>query len=217
MTLGHTTITLPTRPAVLRDLAMPFNVCGPFLQKHKIDQIHSKNALQCGGKLLPLTTCDNLAVPARENEAESSLVMISEPVSIKPFHSAIVSLSVLDVMNGRMPPGPGIVYASDHFMKTTDTNPTLCSLIEPCQLGVGYTTVLNTSNQPIRLRSGIAFGTFRPLQDKEDDDCPWKVAALQNKNRPSLQARLKELLDRCKEENRKRRVYKIGKRHSMLR
>ena len=204
MTLGQTTITLPTRPVVLRDLAMPFNICGPFMQKHRIDQIHSKNALQCGGKLLPLMTCDSLAAPARENVPESSLVVIASPVTIQPFYSAVVSLSVLDVLNNRMEPGPGIIYASDHFMKTTDTNPTLCSLVEPCKLGSSYTTVLNTSNQPIRLRSGVAFGTFRPLQEKENDYCPWKVAALQTKSRPTLQARLKELLDRCREENKKK-------------
>ena len=201
--LDDTDIILPSRPVVLRDLAMPFNICGPFLQKHGIDQLHSQNALKCRGKLLRLTPCESLAIPARKHDPESSLVVIAEETIIQPFKSAIVSLLVLDVVTRRMPEGEGVIYASDHFMKQTDSNPTLCSLVDTSQPGFTYTQVLNTSNQPIRLKKHTAFGTYRPL-DENDREQPWKVSAIQ---RPTLRAKIKDLLERCKKENEHRKDY----------
>ena len=34
------------KPAVIRDLAMSINICGPFLKRHNLNQMHSLNCLQ---------------------------------------------------------------------------------------------------------------------------------------------------------------------------
>ena len=73
MQLGNTDIVLPTKPVVLRDLAMQINICGPFLQKHEIDQLHSKNALRCKGRLLKLTPCESLAIHSPGKRAREFL------------------------------------------------------------------------------------------------------------------------------------------------
>jgi hypothetical protein len=47
--LGGISTCLKTRPVVVEGLSMPFNLAGPFLKKHKIDQIHSKDCIRFQG------------------------------------------------------------------------------------------------------------------------------------------------------------------------
>ena len=42
------------RPLVLQGLVHPLNLCGPFLARCGIDQLHSKGALQIQGKEIPM-------------------------------------------------------------------------------------------------------------------------------------------------------------------
>ena len=37
------------RPIIVKGLTMAFNISGPFLKKHQIDQLHSKQAIQVQG------------------------------------------------------------------------------------------------------------------------------------------------------------------------
>jgi hypothetical protein len=43
--LGGISTGLKTRPVVVEGLSMPFNLVGPFLKKHGIDQIHSEDCI----------------------------------------------------------------------------------------------------------------------------------------------------------------------------
>jgi hypothetical protein len=47
--LGRISTCLKTRPVVVEGLSMPFNLAGPFLKKHKIDQIHSEDCIRFQG------------------------------------------------------------------------------------------------------------------------------------------------------------------------
>ena len=51
---GHGTSVLKTRPVVIESLHTGVNLAGPFLAKHKIDQLHSQNALRVQGTIIPL-------------------------------------------------------------------------------------------------------------------------------------------------------------------
>ena len=42
------------RPLVLQGLVHPVNICGPFLAREKIDQIHSRKTLRVMGKEIPM-------------------------------------------------------------------------------------------------------------------------------------------------------------------
>ena len=50
MKLDGGRFSLPIQPVVLRDLAMPLNLSGPFLKKHRIDPIHSQNIISVDGQ-----------------------------------------------------------------------------------------------------------------------------------------------------------------------
>jgi hypothetical protein len=43
--LGGISTSPKTGPVVVEGLLMPFNLAGPFLKKHGIDQIHSKDCI----------------------------------------------------------------------------------------------------------------------------------------------------------------------------
>jgi hypothetical protein len=47
--LGGISPCLKTRPVVVEGLSMPFNLEGPFLKKHGIDQIHLKDSIRFQG------------------------------------------------------------------------------------------------------------------------------------------------------------------------
>lgn len=46
--------TLWTRPAVLRNLNMPFNISGPWMAENQVDQLHSEGVLQWKKNKIPL-------------------------------------------------------------------------------------------------------------------------------------------------------------------
>jgi hypothetical protein len=47
--LGGISTCLKTRPVVVEGLLMPFNLAGPFLKNHGIDQIHSEDCIRFQG------------------------------------------------------------------------------------------------------------------------------------------------------------------------
>ena len=50
--------TCPTKfkfkPVVIEGLSMPINISGPFMRKHQIDQLHSRNSLRIQTQIIPL-------------------------------------------------------------------------------------------------------------------------------------------------------------------
>ena len=52
--LGHHPAKFRIRPLVLQGLVHSINICGPFLARAGIDQIHSKGVLQVCGKEVPM-------------------------------------------------------------------------------------------------------------------------------------------------------------------
>jgi hypothetical protein len=47
--LGGISTCLKTRPVIVQGLLMPFNLAGPFLKEHGIDQIHSEDCIRFQG------------------------------------------------------------------------------------------------------------------------------------------------------------------------
>jgi hypothetical protein len=88
--LGGISTCLKTRPVVVEGLSMPFNLAGPFLKKHKIDQIHSQDCIRFQGhdvKLLKRRKGSYTDV-----EAALSNVYVVEKTVLKPMQQATVTL-----------------------------------------------------------------------------------------------------------------------------
>jgi hypothetical protein len=58
--LGGISTCLKTRPVAVKGLSMPFNLAGPFLKKHKIDQIHSEDCIRFQGHDVKLKETEGL-------------------------------------------------------------------------------------------------------------------------------------------------------------
>ena len=54
LTFGDHPTKFRIRPLVLQGLVHPLNICGPFLSRFGIDQLHSKRALKIQGKEIPM-------------------------------------------------------------------------------------------------------------------------------------------------------------------
>ena len=59
--LGQHSAKFRIRPLVLQGLVHPVNICGPFLARAGIDQIHSKGVLRVCGKEVPM--CSSRSPP----------------------------------------------------------------------------------------------------------------------------------------------------------
>ena len=117
--IGGIATKLWCRPVVLDGLAMPFNISGPFLKEHGLDQLHSQDAIRFQGHTIKLVS--NIASP--KQESVSSKAYVQGNYTIKPFSVQYVKLSVPEVLAARMPHGDGYVTGDTDFMTTTDMHP----------------------------------------------------------------------------------------------
>jgi hypothetical protein len=79
---------------------MPFNISGPFLKLHGIDQIHSKNCLQVQGHNIPLLKSPN--GQAEMVEATESFVYLSGDVEVPARSLKVIKLKAAEVESRRM-------------------------------------------------------------------------------------------------------------------
>ena len=104
------------RPLVLQGLVHPVNICGPFLARANIDQLHSKRALRIQGKEVPMCSAkQSLSLPPTISGASVCTLTIaaapdkqphlstlskihmaktSQAVALRPRHGQIITLDV---------------------------------------------------------------------------------------------------------------------------
>ena len=224
MTPQGTTLKLWIQPAVLRDLSMPVNLSGPFLKEQGLDQIHSQNALDYKGQLLPLKSH-----PTEEQnrvtwlpEPEGAVAVLTEDVTVPPYSQATVSVQVPAILKGQFPQGDGVVYAGDGFRQGSNLCPALCALVAPDKDGQFLTKILNTDRQAITVKKDTEYGVFRlACRPEEQDRFPCRVAVIASINdgksattgaRPTLRQKLIEAVRKsqmaAKEEPKKKTLPK---------
>ena len=98
------------QPVVIENLAMDINICVPFLRQHSIDQIHSKNALQIQGQLVPLYPIPQ-TTPVTP-EATHSCAYLTTDVTIPPYSVMHVPHRIAQIEQKQMPAGDGILSMS---------------------------------------------------------------------------------------------------------
>jgi hypothetical protein len=99
--LGGISTCLKTQPVVVEGLSMPLNLAGPFLKKHKLDQIHSQDCIRFQGhdvKLLKRRKGSYTNV-----EAALSNVYLVEKSVVKPMQHANGTLRAAEVEQKTMP------------------------------------------------------------------------------------------------------------------
>ena len=164
-----------TKPVVLEGLTMAVNICGPFMKRHSIDQLHSKGALQIQGRLVPLTENPS----PRQHEQVTDRVYVKTNTIVPPTSVAYIEVRTPAIAEGRMAPGEVLVTGGVEFMEKTDLHPWLNALAETRPDGTIRVGVMNTQPYQIQVKKGMHFGTVTATCNTKDKDTqPWKIATI---------------------------------------
>ena len=105
----------PTRPIVLEGLSMDFNICGPFLKKHGIDQLHSEDCLRIQGHKIPLS-------PEGDRIGQAGLFVAHDEV-VPAMTMRLLPCVVPNQHRHQLKGRSGLVEGSRSFMEKTDIHP----------------------------------------------------------------------------------------------
>lgn len=176
--LGAGTTAFSCRPVVLEGLSMSFNLCGPFLKAHNIDQLHSKDALRVQGRNVKMIA----AIPSKEHcteELTSSPLFVEGEHSVPAGHEMHIPLRAPAISNGLMPAGDSIVTGSANFMERTDLHPWLNVVVKAPQDGRVIASVYNSTANDIRIRAGTQYGQLRrTTSPSRQEHQPWRICIL---------------------------------------
>ena len=164
--LHHHTTAINFCPIVIENLAMDINISGPFLKKHSIDQIHSKDSLKFQGKLIPLLP-DNF-VPLSP-EITSSIAVITRDVTIQPFSETYVPIIFpgFSKSENKQSNLELMLQGSESFEQKYDCHSWRQALIKTDSLGQAICGVLNTSETPVHIPAGATYGEATALAAPE--------------------------------------------------
>ena len=167
------------RPVVLEGLAMPINISGPFMKRHGIDQIHSRDSIKIQGQEMPLLS----SVPEPRLMEKSDLeIIIPKETIIPPCSNNYIDAQLVDIPEGQDPSRPGMVQGSLLFMNNTDLHPWVNALVSPSPTGHLKVGVMNTTGEPITIRAQTNYGNLTLACDSQQQTrYPWRIAVLKPK------------------------------------
>ena len=170
------------QPVVIRNLAMDINICGPFLQQHSIDQLHSKNALKVQGHLVKLYPVPHTTpiIP----EATHSCAYLTSDITIAPYSVAHIPLRIAQIEQKLMPPGDGILsMGEDPFGSNAKAKKRLVgwndALVTAKADGTVRAGIMNISGDEVTLFEGTRYGDFiRTCSQEESEHMPWRICVM---------------------------------------
>jgi len=162
LNLGGLDTRLKTRPVVVEGLAMPFNLSGPFLKLHNIDQLHSRNAVRYQGREIPLCTQqDELVIgTAGESPRHSSAVYTMDDVDVPGNSQLVVALRASEVERRALPSGDGLLHGAATFEAATDLHTWNGAMVTCAASGQLQGGLMNTLAETIHVPAGQRYGTF---------------------------------------------------------
>ena len=159
---------------------MAFNLCGPFMKKHGIDQLHSQGALKIQGRLVPLVESHK----PRQHEQVTDKVYIQEDVTLPPSSETHVQVQAPAINQGRMAAGDVYVMGGATFMEKTDLHPWMNALAQAGPDGKMAVGLMNTQPYSITVKKGTHYGqATATCTVTEATAQPWKLATIQPDDR----------------------------------
>ena len=205
------------KPVVVRNLSMNINISGPFLRRHHIDQLHSKDCLKVQGHTVPLYA----SLPhITSTEKLLSNIILSKRVVIPPNSWTHCLAYVQEICEGHMPIQDGAVIGSIDFMSKFDCHPWINAIVRPNDDGIIHVGIMNTQAHPIEIQANTLYGQYRLLcNSNQKDRFPWRVSLIQTDSSSSKDhkvnltddeklARLNDLFNLSKNSNLKTDVLK---------
>jgi hypothetical protein len=156
--LGGISTCLKTRPVLVEGLSMPFNLAGPFLKKHKIDQIHSEDCIPFQGHDVKISKRRKGSYT--DVEAALSNVYVIKKTVVKPMQHGTVKLRATEVEQRSMPAGDCVATGSIGFMDTNNLHPWIDALTKVGEDGRLIAAVMNSTDKAIKIQPGTCYGTI---------------------------------------------------------
>ncbi len=181
--IGGLPFLLKTKPVVISGLNMDINLCGPFLQKHKIDQLHSSQTLLVQGHEVPLQA--NTSLP---DEITMAAVYLDEDQLLPPHTSTYVKARIPAVESRRMTDGIFHIWGEGRFDATTGLSSEDGQVpIASWSTGEVLVQAINNTPEAKTLRKGKRYGFARKVAPHTSpDDMEWAFETLQLGKSPLL-------------------------------
>ncbi len=154
--LGKLPVAFRFKPVVIKGLSMPINIGGPFLKKHNIDQLHSKNALRVQEHLVPLLSSHHFSpIPP---EVIQSPVYLTETVTLPPGTISHVKGEIQAIKEGQMPCQGGLVSARGSALDEKELLGWIAALVQPDAQGIIPVGLMNLTEESLILERGTKYG-----------------------------------------------------------
>ena len=163
---GRGTKSYLSRPLVFEGLNSDFNLAGPFLAQHHIDQLHSQGSLRVQDTTIPLVApkktssspLDHISVVTPKINQESNGIYLQHGIEVPPKTGMWVECHVPAARSedtGVVAIDPGGALQPYFVSALVQTRQQRCQL-----------PVMNPDSQPLRLNEGTRYGTWEiPVPD----------------------------------------------------
>jgi hypothetical protein len=178
---------------------MDFNLSGPFLGKHQINQLHDKGCLGIQGHQVPLLSAlTSEAVIPPEDLLNHSY--FADDVVIPAHTAQLVQLNVPAVQLGFQPGGDVMLTGCGNFMRSTDLHPWI-NVISHVNRGGRLTAgVKNTTPHAIKVGKHSRYGQVKlMINEEEKQDFPWRISLLEAKPDTYVKIMSKTVMERKKD------------------
>lgn len=151
--------TFRIKPVIIKNLSMDLNICGPFLHKHGIDQLHAERCIEYKGQKV------TFAQLVKEKTSDKTVLYVKEKVIVPPRSICFISLRAADQAAVR---GEGLVEGSGEFMERSDLHPWVAALATWTKDGTIIGGVMNTTESAIQIPANIRYGSFTNHVSEEE-------------------------------------------------
>ena len=158
--------TFFTKPLIIQGLSMNFNLSGPFMRHHQIDQLHSQNCLKVQGKIVPLFSHKN----NREKTERECLVYLEEKTIVPGKQIMNLPVRIPEIESGRASPGTGVIVMHSQFHQKGRQQQPLAALNAVTESGKGFVRFTNENADELHLPAGMRVGTFKPMKVADTRD-----------------------------------------------
>ena len=173
--LGGGTRDIPCRPVVIKNLSMPLNVSGPFMKKHRIDLLHTGEAVLQGKKIQMQTKGGDFGKMADAH----SLIYTTEDVTVGAMERCWIPAVAKSVQHGDIKAEALLVMGDGAYTERYDLHPMTNAHVNCDKDGKMMVMTLNTTGRDIRVRKGSIYGIgFQTTTPQQFDDEPWKICLL---------------------------------------
>jgi transposase InsO family protein len=177
LALGGTGTKIKDRPVVVEGLNMAFNLSGPFMKQHGIDQLHSQDSIVYQGRKVKLLVNPRDSAPGPE--ASEAQIYFCKQETIPPLSFKYVNLRASAIEERTMPGGDGFVCGSVDFMEKFDVHPFINALVTADPDGNLIAGVMNTLEEEVTVPEGTRYGSFTlAVKPEQQQLYPWRVATL---------------------------------------